>query len=222
MYVAALFCWFIFFFMALRRYGRLPPWAPTPGTSHDFGRNVIPDAIEHRKVVAYPFQDVKTRAQQYWRDVGTVDAYYEANMELVQVHPELNIYDERWPIWTYQGQRPPAKFVLDDDGRRGMALNSMVSGGCIISGATINQSLLFSNVRVDEGSLLESAVVLPDVRIGRHCTVRRAILDESCVVPDGFRIGVDRAEDARRFHVTDKGIVLVTRGMMRKLRRSAR
>ncbi len=195
--------------------------AQNPETAHDFGKNIIPDALDKLKVFAYPFQDVRTRAQQYWRDVGTVDAYYEANMELVHVHPELNIYDEQWPIWTYQRQYPPAKFVLDDDGRRGMAVNSMVSGGCIISGARLNESLLFSNVRVDERSVIDRSVVLPDVRVGANCVVRRAILDTGGVVPDGMQIGVDAEEDARRFHVSEKGVVLVTRDMLQKLRRAA-
>jgi glucose-1-phosphate adenylyltransferase len=194
--------------------------ARNPETAHDFGKNIIPAALDKMKVFAYPFRDVRTRAQQYWRDVGTVDAYYEANMELVHVHPELNIYDEQWPIWTYQRQHPPAKFVLDDDGRRGMAVNSMVSGGCIISGAQVNESLLFSNCRVDERSVIDRAVILPDVRVGANCVVRHAILDTGCVVPDGMQIGVNPQEDASRFHVSEKGVVLVTRDMLLKLRRA--
>jgi len=210
----------IYVFNAQLLYRMLAANASQAGTAHDFGRNVIPDAIEHRNVFAYPFQDVRTRAQQYWRDVGTVEAYYEANMELVHVNPELNIYDERWPIWTYQPQRPPAKFVLDEEGRRGIAINSMVSGGCIISGALLRQSLLFSNVRVDEGSHVEAAVILPDARIGRHCIVQRSVIDEGSIVPDGTRIGVDRADDERRFHVTENGVVLVTPAMLRRQRRT--
>ena len=185
-------------------------------SQHDFGKDVIPEAIAQMQVFAYAFQDVRTRAQAYWRDVGTLDAYYEANMELIYVHPELNIYDEEWPIWTYQVQRPPAKFVLDDDdGRRGMAINSMVSGGCIISGALVRESLLFSDVRVDERSVVQAAVVLPHVTIGRNCVVGRAILDEGCVVPDGMQIGIDLVADARRFEVTERGVVLVTPDMLR-------
>jgi glucose-1-phosphate adenylyltransferase len=183
-------------------------------SKHDFGRNIIPPAIANLQVFAYPFTDVKTRAQNYWRDVGTVDAYYEANIELVHVAPELNLYDEEWPIWTYQLHSPSAKFVLDEDGRRGMAINSIVSGGCIISGAVINQSLLFSNVRVEERSNVHRAVVLPNVKIGTGCTIRDAILDEGCEIPEGMQIGVDRAADAERFHVTDRGVVLVTPEML--------
>ncbi len=184
---------------------------------HDFGKNVIPQAIGSRQVFAYPFQDVKTRAQSYWRDVGTIDAYYEANVELVDVNPELNIYDREWPIWTYQVHSPPAKFVLDEDGRRGIAVNSMVSGGCIISGSTVRGSLLFYDVRVDERSVVEGAVILPRVEIGRDCHVQHAIVDEGCQIPDGMRIGVDHDADAQRFHVTDNGVVLVTSDMLRKL-----
>ena len=191
--------------------------ATDDNSAHDFGRNVIPAAIDLLHVVAYPFTDVKTRAQNYWRDVGTVDAFYDANIELVHVAPELNLYDEEWPIWTYQLHQPPAKFVLDEVGRRGTAINSMVSGGCIISGAVVNQSLLFSNVRVEERSSIVRAVVLPNVKIGAGCTVNQAILDENCEIPDGMQIGVDRAADAARFHVTDNGVVLVTSDMLAKL-----
>ncbi|MGH8228008.1 MAG: glucose-1-phosphate adenylyltransferase [Steroidobacteraceae bacterium] len=191
--------------------------AADAGSQHDFGKDVIPHAIGTRPVFAYPFQNVRTRAQSYWRDVGTLDAYYDANLELVHVDPELNIYDREWPIWTYQVHSPPAKFVLDEDGRRGVAINSMVSGGCIISGSTVRGSLLFSDVRVDERSVVEAAVVLPRVEIGRGCEVRRAILDEGCQIPDGMRIGVDRESDLERFHVTGNGVVLVTPDMLRGL-----
>jgi glucose-1-phosphate adenylyltransferase len=184
-------------------------------SKHDFGKDIIPAALAELQVFAYAFEDVRTRAQAYWRDVGTLDAYYEANMELVYVDPELNIYDEEWPIWTYQVQRPPAKFVLDDDARRGTAINSLVAGGCIISGALVRESLLFSDVHVEERSIVQASVVLPHVSVGRNCVIRRAILDEGCVVPDGTRIGVDVAADKRRFEVTERGVVLVTPDMLR-------
>jgi glucose-1-phosphate adenylyltransferase len=188
-------------------------------SGHDFGKNVLPEAIAaNRQVFAYPFQDVKTRAQSYWRDVGTIDAYYEANLELVHVRPELNIYDEDWPIWTYQVQQPPAKFILDEDGRRGMAVNSMVSGGCIISGALVRESLLFSDVRVEERSSIRRSVILPHAEIGRGCEISGAIIDEGCEIPDGTRIGIDRAADAKRFYVTEDGVVLVTPDMLRGAR----
>jgi glucose-1-phosphate adenylyltransferase len=160
---------------------------------------------------------VKTRAQSYWRDVGTLDAFYEANAELVHVNPELNIYDREWPIWTYQEHQPPAKFVLDDDGRRGMAVNSVVSGGCIISGSIVRGSLLFSDVRVEERSVIEDSVILPHVDIAKSCHIRRAIVDEGCQIREGMTIGIDRTADAQRFHVTDNGVVLVTADLLRRL-----
>jgi glucose-1-phosphate adenylyltransferase len=190
--------------------------AANEASQHDFGKNIIPGALESLQVFAYAFQDVRTRAQAYWRDVGTLDAFYEANMELVYVNPELNIYDEEWPIWTYQLQRPPAKFVLDDEGRRGMAVNSMVAGGSIISGALVRESLLFSDVRVEERSTVQASVLLPNVTVGRGCVVQRAIIDEGCEIPDGTRIGVDLAADAKRFEVTERGVVLVTPEMLRE------
>ncbi|MBV6424628.1 MAG: Glucose-1-phosphate adenylyltransferase [Steroidobacteraceae bacterium] len=189
--------------------------AANAASKHDFGRNIIPPAIEDLQVFAYPFQDVATRAQSYWRDVGTIDAYYEANLELVHVAPELNIYDAEWPIWTYQLQQPPAKFVLDDGARVGTAINSMVAGGAIVSGARITESLLFSNVRVNERSSVHRSVILPGATIGRDCEVRGAIIDEGADVPDGTRIGVDAAADRARFHVTERGVVLATAGMLR-------
>ncbi len=191
--------------------------AANGNSSHDFGKNIIPHAIATMRVFAYPFQDVETRAQAYWRDVGNLDALYEANMELVALNPELNIYDDQWPIWTYQAQQPPAKFVLDEDGRRGMAVNSMVTGGCIISGAYVTQSLLSTDARIEEFSRLESSVLLPSVTVGRRCMIRRAIIDEGCVIPDGMSIGVDAVKDRERFFVTDGGVVLVTTDMLKAI-----
>jgi glucose-1-phosphate adenylyltransferase len=188
--------------------------ARDPNSSHDFGNDIIPKSIEKSKVFAYAFHDVKTRAQSYWRDVGTLDAFFRANLELVYVHPELNLYDSDWPIWTYQEQLPPAKFVLDESGRVGMATNSMVSGGCIVSGAYVKQSLLFSSVTVDEGSEVIQAVVLPQAKIGKNCRITRAIIDKRCVIPDGTVIGEDHAEDAKRFRVTAEGVVLVCPHML--------
>jgi glucose-1-phosphate adenylyltransferase len=193
--------------------------AADPESRHDFGRNIIPAAVANRRVFAYPFEDVETKAQRYWRDVGTVDAYYSANMELIHVSPELNLYDEAWPIWTYQEQVPAAKFILDEDRRRGLAVNSMVSGGCIISGAAVRESLLYSSVLVDEGTELYRSVVLPRVEIGRSCQIHNAIIDEGCVIPHGTVIGRDRQADNQHFHVTDNGIVLVTPAMLAALRR---
>ncbi len=183
--------------------------------SHDFGRDIIPAAIGERKVCAFPFRDAKKDKQRaYWRDVGTVDAFWEANMELIGISPELNLYDNDWPIWTYQKQVPPAKFVFDDKGRRGMAVDSMVSGGSIVSGSIVRRSLLFTKVRVHSFCEVEDTVVFPDVDIGRHSKIRRAIIDRGCNIPRDTVIGYDAEADRRRFHVTDKGIVLVTAEML--------
>jgi glucose-1-phosphate adenylyltransferase len=194
--------------------------ADDPDSTHDFGKNIIPAAIEKLRVFAYPFEDVRSKAQHYWRDVGTIDAYYDANMELVRVSPELNIYDEQWPIWTYQEQLPPAKFVFDDEDRRGCAIDSMVSGGCIISGSRVTNSLLFSQVRVHDYSTVDRSVILPRVRIGERCVIRNAIIDEGAVVPDGTTIGVDPAQDRERFYVSENGVTLVTASMLRATARS--
>ncbi|MBM5811097.1 MAG: glucose-1-phosphate adenylyltransferase [Gammaproteobacteria bacterium] len=193
---------------------RLQRDAEDPESRHDFGHDIIPDMIGNARVFAWPFQDVQTRAQAYWRDVGTVDAFYEANMELVYVTPELNLYDEDWPIWTYQEHAPGAKFVLDEDGRRGEAINSIVAGGVIVSGATVRESLLFFHVHVDERSQIHRSVLLPHVRVGRRCRIQRAIIDEGCVIPDDTVIGADPDADRQRFHVTDSGVVLVTADML--------
>ena len=191
--------------------------AANASSSHDFGKNIIPPSIATMRVFAYPFQDVETRAQAYWRDVGSLDALYDANMELVALNPELNIYDHQWPIWTYQAQQPPAKFVLDEDGRRGMAVNSMVTGGCIVSGAYVTQSLLSTDARIEEGSRIERSVLLPGATVGRRCLIRRCIIDENCNIPDGLQIGVDGARDRERFLVTDGGVVLVTADMLKAI-----
>ena len=189
--------------------------ADTPGTQHDFGRNVIPSIIENYRVYAYPFRDPDTNEQAYWRDVGTLDAFWEANMELVSVTPQLNLYDQLWPIHTNQMQAPPAKFVFDQPGRRGEAIESMVSGGCVVSGATVQNSLLFSNCEVRSYSKVTESVILPEVKIGRNCRVHRAIVDRGTVLEEGTTIGVDRDADlARGFRVTDSGLTLVTAEML--------
>jgi glucose-1-phosphate adenylyltransferase len=188
--------------------------ADTPESSHDFGKDIIPSVIERYRVIAYSFQDPKSQKQAYWRDVGTIDAFWSANLELIGVTPELNLYDKTWPIWTYQEQLPPAKFIFDDDNRRGMAVDSMVSGGCIISGSLVRHSLLFSNVRINSYCTVESSVVLPDVNIGRNCRITKAVIDRGCEIPPGTVIGEDSEEDARRFHVSSGGVVLVTPEML--------
>ena len=189
--------------------------ADTPGTQHDFGRNVIPSIIKDYRVYAYPLRDPETNEQAYWRDVGTLDAFWEANMELVSLTPQLNLYDKIWPIWTHQEQLPPAKFVWDQPGRRGEAFQSMVSGGCVISGSSVRRSLLFSNTYVHSYSSLTDSVILPDVDIGENCTIHRAIVDRGSIIPAGTEIGVDHDADRERgFRVTDKGVSLVTPDML--------
>ena len=183
-------------------------------SSHDFGHDIIPAVIRDHIVNAYPFLDLQSGAQSYWRDVGTIDAYWAANMELISVHPDLNLYENKWPIWTYQEQTPPAKFVFDEEDRRGMAVDSMISGGCVVSGATVRHSLLFSNVRVNSYSMIEDTIVLPDVNIGRHCRITRAIIEKGCDIPEGTVIGENPDEDAVRYHVSPGGIILVTPEML--------
>jgi len=188
--------------------------ADKEGSTHDFGHDIIPSVIHTHNVNAYPFLDLQSGEQSYWRDVGTIDAYWSANMELVKVNPDLNLYDKTWPIWTYQDQTPPAKFVFDDDNRRGQAIDSMIAGGCVISGSTIKNSLLFSNVRANSYSLIKESVILPDVTIGRHARITKAILEKGCDVPEGMIIGENREDDERRFHVSSEGVVLVTPDML--------
>lgn len=188
--------------------------ADSPNSSHDFGKDIIPAVINKYRVYAHDFLDPETNEQAYWRDVGTVDAFWEANLELIGVTPELNLYDKKWPIWTYQEQLPPAKFIFDDEERRGTAVDSMVSGGCIVSGAQVRHSLLFSNVKVNSFTTLEDAVILPEVDIGRHCRIKRAVIDKGCQIPEGTVIGENPEEDAKRFHVTPAGITLVVPEML--------
>ncbi|MFW2440371.1 MAG: glucose-1-phosphate adenylyltransferase [Arenicellales bacterium] len=188
--------------------------ADTPNSSHDFGNDIIPHAIQKYRVYAYPFTDETSGIQSYWRDVGTIDAFWETNLELIRVTPELNLYDNEWPIWTHQEQLPPAKFIFDSDDRRGMAVDSMVSGGCIISGAHISRSLLFSNVSVSSYTRVESSVILPDVTIGKNCHIKNAIIDKGCEIVEGTKIGLNEKDDQNRFFVSPKGVVLVTADML--------
>lgn len=204
----------IYIFNTQFLYEQLIRDADTPTSSRDFGKDIIPKVIEKYRVYSYAFKDVQTGKQSYWRDVGTVDAFWQANIELVSITPDLNLYDEDWPIWTYQEQLPPAKFVFDDEDRRGQAIDSMVSGGCLISGATVKHSLLFSNVRVHSYALVEESVVLPKVEIGRHCRIKKAVIDKGCKIPPGTVIGEDPVADAERFHVSEGGVVLVTPEML--------
>ena len=195
---------------------RLMADAADAGSNHDFGKNIIPDAVRNARTYAYPFIDHRTNQRAYWRDVGDLDSYWEANMELIGVTPELNLYERDWPIWSYQQLSPPAKFVFNDDDRRGMAVDSMIAEGCIISGATIRHSLLFNDVLVDEGTNVENSVILAGARIGAHCQLHNAIIETGCYIPDGTAIGLDPGSDAARFDVTPRGIVLVTPEMLRQ------
>ena len=189
--------------------------AAEEGSTHDFGNDIIPKIIESHNVYAFPFKDPNSEKQPYWRDVGTLDSFWEANMELVTPEPELDMYDRNWPVWTYQEQTAPAKFVFDEDGRRGMAVDSTVSGGVVVSGSMVKKSLLFSEVRVNSFCHIEESVILPNVNIGRRCKVIKAIVDSGCDIPEGIEIGVNHDNDRNNgFRVTDKGVVLVTRNML--------
>jgi len=189
--------------------------AEDPDSEHDFGKDLIPHMIGTSDIRAFRFRDPETDVASYWRDVGTLDSFWMANMELVSPSPALNLYNHDWPIWTYQTHLPPAKFVFDDDDRRGYAVDSMVSGGCVISGGCIKQSLLFSDVHVHSYTNIEQTVVLPEVEIHRNAKIKKAIIDSACVIPEGMVIGHDHEHDkARGFRVSKNGVVLVTREML--------
>lgn len=192
-----------------------------PASSHDFGKDLIPAMVARGEAMAHSFglSCVKTSAEApaYWRDVGTVDAYWSANIDLTATTPELDLYDREWPIWTYQDTLPPAKFVFDDEGRRGMAVDSLVAGGCIVSGSLVRRSVLFTGVRIQSFSHVEASVILPGADIGRYCCLRKVVIDEDCQIPDGMTIGLDAVQDAQRFYVSAQGVVLVTRTMLARL-----
>ena len=180
-------------------------------STHDFGKDIIPALISKAPIYAYRFYDENKKAAKYWRDIGTLDAYYDANMDLCHVNPEFNLYDPEWPLRTYQVQAPPAKFVFADEGRRcGQALDSIISAGCIISGSRISASVLCPNVRVHSFCDIEQSILMPGVRVGRHARIRRAIVDRDVFVPRGALIGFNAEEDRRRHTVSDSGIVVVT------------
>ena len=182
-----------------------------PDSQHDFGRNIIPSLFDTAPVYAYRFYDENKKASKYWRDIGTLDAYFEASMDLCHVNPDFNLYDPEWPLRTYQPQAPPAKFVFAEEGRRcGQALDSVISGGCIISGSRIAGSILCPNVRVHSFCEIQQSILMPGVRVGRHARIRRAIIDRDVLVPRGALIGFDEEEDRRRHSVTDGGVVVVT------------
>ena len=210
----------IYIFNAPYLYRELERDINDAASSHDFGKDIIPHAVRNRQAVAHSFSvsgvPGKPGDEPYWRDVGTIDAYWDANIDLTATDPLLNLYDTRWPVWTYQAQLPPAKFVHDQPDRRGTAIESLVSGGCIISG-TVHRSVLFSSVRVHSHSVVSWAVLLPEVQVGRGARLTRVVVDRGCVIPDGMVIGEDPALDTQRFYRSDNGITLVTVSMLAKL-----
>ena len=196
--------------------------AETPGSSRDFGKDIIPYLVKHGKAVAHRFSDSCVRSgsevEAYWRDVGTVDAKWEANIDLTDVVPKLDLYDRSWPLWTYSEVTPPAKFVHADDGRRGEAVSSLVSGDCIISGSSIHRSLIFTGTRAHSYSMLDQAVILPHCVIGRGARLSKVVVDRGVEIPDGLVVGEDAESDAQRFRRTDNGVVLVTKSMIDRLK----
>jgi glucose-1-phosphate adenylyltransferase len=210
----------IYIFNARYLFRELERDMADPNSSHDFGKDIIPRLVRAGVAGAHPFEmscvGTKPGQAPYWRDVGTLDAYWDANIDLTATDPLLNMYDSDWPIWTYQPQLPPAKFVHNVDDRQGRALESIVSGGCIVSGSVL-RSVLYSNVRVHSWADVRWSVLLPGVQVGRRARLNRVILDRDCHVPDGLVIGEDPVADAARFLRTESGIVLVTRDMLRKL-----
>ncbi len=203
----------IYIFSTAYLYASLIADAEDPSSAHDFGKDIVPKSISTCLAHAYPFMD-RDGNPAYWRDVGTLDSYWEANMELCAVEPELNLYSRDWPIWTYQTQNPPAKFVFDDDDARGQAIDSLVAGGCILSGARVKRSVIFFGTEIERGTVIKDSVVLPKVSIGKDCRITKAIIDKACTIEDGTVIGEDPDLDRQRFHVTDTGIVLVTPEML--------
>ena len=211
----------IYVFDADYLYRKLEEDLANPASSHDFGKDVIPSAVAEGRAQAHPFSMSCIRnpngAPPYWRDVGTIDAFWSANLDLASIDPELDIYDTDWPIWTYQRQLPPAKFTPDADGKHGLVVNTIISGGCIVSGSQVVNSVLFSNVRIDSFCHVESAVILPGVRVTRHCRLKNVVLDRGCKLPEGLVVGEDAALDAQRFERTEGGVCLITRDMLARL-----
>ncbi|MGH9523668.1 MAG: glucose-1-phosphate adenylyltransferase, partial [Terriglobales bacterium] len=185
--------------------------AEDPDSSHDFGHDILPKMVDEYKIYSFNFIDENRKEALYWRDVGTLDAYYEANMDLISVAPVFNLYDEQWPIRTFQRQYPPAKFVFSDPNRMGSAFDSMVSQGCIVSGGTVRNSILSPDVRVNSYCDVEASIIFSHVNVGRHCRIRRAIIDRDVHIPEGSIIGYDIEADRQRYFVTDSGITVVTR-----------
>ena len=190
-----------------------------PNSSNDFGNDLIPHIVETGKAMAHRFDESCVRADgspAYWKDVGTVDAFWEAHIDMTSFTPELDLWDEAWPIWTYNESVPPAKFIHNENGRRGMAISSMIAGGCIISGTEVRNSVLFTNVHTNSYAVLDHAVVLPEVVVNRSAVLRNVVIDRGVVIPEGLTVGEDREQDAKWFRVTDKGITLITQDMLDK------
>ena len=211
----------IYVFNATYLYDQLQQDMADSNSSHDFGKDIIPKVVDEGQAVAQAFDDSCVGSlpgqEPYWRDVGTLDAYWAANIDLTAVAPELNLYDTAWPVWTYQQQLPPAKFVHNEPGRRGAAIESMVSGGCIISGE-LNRTVLFSNCRVHSYAKVDWSVLLPDVEIGRHARLTRVVVDHGCRIPDGLVVGEDIEDDERRFNRSSSGVTLITSEMLMRLK----
>ena len=211
----------IYVFSTRFLYEQLARDAADPESKHDFGHDIIPWLVPRHRVYAHRFEEscvASASRTPYWRDVGTIDAYWEANMEMTKVVPDLNLYDKDWPIWTYQEQLPPAKFVFDDDDRRGCAIDSLVSGGDIVSGGVVRRSVLFFDVHVNARSVVEDSVLLPNVRVGEGAALKRVIVDRGCIIPAGLRVGFDRNADLERFYVSEKGVTLITPDMLNQSR----
>jgi glucose-1-phosphate adenylyltransferase len=190
-----------------------------PNSSNDFGNDLIPHIVETGKAMAHRFDESCVRADgspAYWKDVGTVDAFWEAHIDMTRFVPELDLWDETWPIWTYNEAVPPAKFIHNENGRRGMAISSMIAGGCIISGTEVRNSVLFTNVHTNSYAVLDHAVVLPEVIVNRSAVLRNVVIDRGVVIPEGLTVGEDREQDAKWFRVTDNGVTLITQDMLDK------
>jgi len=211
----------IYIFDADYLYELLDKDAADPDSNRDFGKDIIPRAVKEGRAAAHPYSMScvvsSEEAEDYWRDVGTIDAYWEANMDLASVTPKLDLYDRDWPIWTYQEQLPPAKFVMDRNGQQGSTLNSVVAGGCIISGSNLSHSVIFSNVRIHSFCTVDQCVILPAVTINRNARLRKCIIDRRCTIPEGLVVGEDPVLDAQRFERSEDGVVLITRDMLEKL-----
>jgi glucose-1-phosphate adenylyltransferase len=211
----------IYAFSANFLYAELERDHNDPMSSRDFGKDVIPSLVSRGLAVAHRFEDscvtTTPESESYWRDVGTIDAYWAANLDLIRPTPQLDIYDRNWPIWTYQQQLPPAKFIFDDEHRRGVAVDSMVSGGCIVSGAQVARSLLFSSVRINSFARTCEAVLLPEVEIGRHARLNKVVIDRGCRIPEGLVVGEDPELDAKRFYRSEGGVVLISADMLAAL-----